>query len=127
MSASSNRCSVSGCSGVLMVTTSQTRTSDSADGWNGMGSLGRLTASLHKDENETAYTLVQAMIGEGPRPEPPGKREKNPEAVDRCRAGGKKGGTGGRCGAAHPTRAKGEAGMSDGVIGTLRDPSLPPK
>lgn len=67
------------------------------------------------------------MIGEGPRPEPPGKREKNPEAVDRGRAGGKKGGTGGRCGAAHPTRAKGEAGMSDGVIGTLRDPSLPPK
>jgi hypothetical protein len=83
--------------------------------------------SLRKDENETAYALVQAMIGEGPRPEPPGKREKNPEAVDRGRAGGKKGGTGGRCGAAHPTRAKGEAGMSDGVIGTLRDPSLPPK
>lgn len=29
-------------------------------------------ASLRKDENETAYALVQAMIGEGPRPEPPG-------------------------------------------------------
>lgn len=66
--------------------------------------------SLRKDENETAYALVQAMIGEGPRPKPPGKREKNPEAVDRGRAGGKKGGTGGRYGAAHPTRAKGEAG-----------------
>jgi hypothetical protein len=38
--------------------------------------------SLCKDENETAYALVQAMIGEGPRPERPGKREKNPEAVD---------------------------------------------
>ena len=41
--------------------------------------------SLRKDENETAYALVQAMIGERPRPEPPGKREKNPEAVDRHR------------------------------------------
>ncbi len=48
--------------------------------------------SLRKDENETAYALVQAMIGEGPRPEPPGKREKNPEAVRRGRKGGKKGG-----------------------------------
>lgn len=45
--------------------------------------------SLRKDENETAYALVQAMIGEGPRPEPPGKREKNPEAVERGRQGGK--------------------------------------
>ncbi len=32
------------------------------------------------------------MIGEGPRPEPPGEREKNPEAVRRGRKGGKKGG-----------------------------------
>jgi hypothetical protein len=46
--------------------------------------------SLRKDENETAYALVQAMIGEGPRPEPPGKREKNPEAVDRGRLEGRK-------------------------------------
>src|SRR6202795_1232313 len=51
--------------------------------------------SLRKDENETAYALVQAMIGEGARPAPPGKREKKPEPVDRGRAGGKKGGTGG--------------------------------
>ncbi len=48
--------------------------------------------SLRKDENETAYALVQAMIGEGPRPLPPGEREKNPEAVKRGRKGGKKGG-----------------------------------
>jgi hypothetical protein len=48
--------------------------------------------SLRKDENETAYALVQAMIGEGPRPEPPATREKNPEAVLRGRKGGKKGG-----------------------------------
>ena len=48
--------------------------------------------SLRKDENETAYALVHAMIGEGPRPLPPGEREKNPEAVQRGRKGGKKGG-----------------------------------
>jgi hypothetical protein len=48
--------------------------------------------ALRKDENEIAYGLVQAMIGEGPRPEPPGQREKNPEAVARGRKGGKKGG-----------------------------------
>lgn len=47
---------------------------------------------LRKDENEVAYGIVQAMIGEGPRPEPPGKREKNPEAVRRGRKGGEKGG-----------------------------------
>ena len=48
--------------------------------------------SLRKDENETAFAIVQAMIGEGPRPEPPETREKNPEAVRRGRKGGKKGG-----------------------------------
>ncbi|CAN5898299.1 hypothetical protein BH24GEM1_BH24GEM1_02500 [soil metagenome] len=48
--------------------------------------------SLRKDENETAYALVQAMIGEGPRPLPPGEREKNPEAVARGSKGGRKGG-----------------------------------
>ncbi|HEV8454247.1 MAG TPA: hypothetical protein VGQ24_05125 [Gemmatimonadales bacterium] len=48
--------------------------------------------SLREDENERAYRLVQAMTGDGPRPEPPGKREKNPEAVKRGRAGGKVGG-----------------------------------
>jgi hypothetical protein len=48
--------------------------------------------SLRKDENETAYALVQAMLGEGPRPQPPGSAEKNPEAVKRGRKGGKAGG-----------------------------------
>lgn len=48
--------------------------------------------SLREDVNERAHRLVQAMTGDGPRPEPPGKREKNPEAVERGRAGGKKGG-----------------------------------
>lgn len=48
--------------------------------------------SLRKDENETAYASVMAAIGEGPRPEPPGTREKNPEAVKRGRKGGKVGG-----------------------------------
>jgi hypothetical protein len=48
--------------------------------------------SLRKDENETAYALVQAMTGEGPRPTPPGEGEKNPEAVARGSKGGKKGG-----------------------------------
>lgn len=48
---------------------------------------------LRKDENETAFGLVQAMIGEGPRPLPPAERtEKNPEAVARGSKGGKKGG-----------------------------------
>jgi hypothetical protein len=48
--------------------------------------------SLREDENQRAYRLVQAMTGDGPRPEPPGTREKNPEAVKRGRAGGKIGG-----------------------------------
>jgi hypothetical protein len=48
--------------------------------------------ALRKDENEIAFGLVQAMIGEGPRPKPPGEREKNPEAVKRGRKGGKAGG-----------------------------------
>jgi hypothetical protein len=49
--------------------------------------------SLRKDENEIAFGVVRAMIGEGPRPLPPGERQKNPEAVKRGRMGGKKGGT----------------------------------
>jgi len=48
---------------------------------------------LRKDENEVAFGIVQAMIGEGPRPAPRGEREeKNPEAVTRGSKGGKKGG-----------------------------------
>ena len=49
-------------------------------------------AKLRKDENELAFGIVQAMIGEGPRPMPPGEREKNPEAVRRGAKGGKAGG-----------------------------------
>jgi hypothetical protein len=48
--------------------------------------------ALRKDENEIAFGLFQAMTGEGPRPEPPATREKNPEAVKRGSKGGKKGG-----------------------------------
>jgi hypothetical protein len=48
--------------------------------------------SLRKDENEVAYGIVHAMIGEAPRPLPPGEREKNPEAVSRGSKGGKAGG-----------------------------------
>ena len=34
-----------------------------------------------KDENELAFDTVRAMLGEVPRPEPPGTREKQPKAV----------------------------------------------
>lgn len=54
--------------------------------------MPRKRPSLREDENERAYKLVQAMTGEGPRPEPPGKREKNPEAQARGRKGGMRGG-----------------------------------
>jgi hypothetical protein len=47
---------------------------------------------IRKDAAETAWAVVQAAIGEGPRPEPPGRREKNPEAVRRGLKGGRKGG-----------------------------------
>jgi hypothetical protein len=49
-------------------------------------------AKLRKDENEIAFDIVQAMIGEGARPSPPGEGEKNPEAVTRGSKGGRKGG-----------------------------------
>ena len=48
--------------------------------------------SLRKDENELAFDTVKAMLGEGPKPLPPGEREKNPEAVERGRKGGERGG-----------------------------------
>jgi hypothetical protein len=54
--------------------------------------MPRKRPGLRKDENETAFGIVRAMIGEGPRPLPPGEREKNPEAVARGSKGGKKGG-----------------------------------
>lgn len=57
--------------------------------------MGKKTApKLRKDAAETAWAVVQAAVGEGPRPEPPAKREKNPEAVRRGRAGGRAAATG---------------------------------
>ena len=46
-------------------------------------------SDLRKDVIETAYATVMAMIGEGPRPVPPGEREKHPEAVKRGKKGAK--------------------------------------
>jgi hypothetical protein len=54
--------------------------------------MPRKRPGLRKDENELAFGLVRAMIGEGPRPHPPGQDDKNPEAVARGSKGGKKGG-----------------------------------
>lgn len=47
---------------------------------------------LRRDLNETAFDTLQAVLGEGPRPTPPGEGDKNPEAVKRGRKGGKVGG-----------------------------------
>jgi hypothetical protein len=47
---------------------------------------------LRPDMNEVAYRIVQAATGQGLHPEPPGVGEKNAEAVERGRQGGKKGG-----------------------------------
>lgn len=48
---------------------------------------------LRADVNEVAFRIVAAVTGDGPKPQPPGGAEKNPEAVKRGRKGGKKGGT----------------------------------
>ncbi len=50
---------------------------------------------LREDVNETAFRVVQGATGEGPKPVPPEERtdaEKDPEAVERGRKGGEKGG-----------------------------------
>lgn len=47
---------------------------------------------LRLDANEIAFRTLQAAIGEGPKPTPPGQGEKNPEAANRGRKGGKVGG-----------------------------------
>ena len=50
---------------------------------------------LHQDVNEIAFRTVQAAIGEAEKPVPPSERsdeEKDPEAVERGRKGGEKGG-----------------------------------
>lgn len=49
---------------------------------------------LRPDANEIAFRAVQAALGETDKPQPPGSRAKNPEAVARGRKGGKKGGGG---------------------------------
>lgn len=47
---------------------------------------------MRRDLNEVAFDIVRAATGEAEKPQPPGAREKNPEAVRRGRKGGKKGG-----------------------------------
>ena len=47
---------------------------------------------MRPDVNEVAFRIVQAATGEGPRPEPPGSGEKNPDAVARGKKGGRVGG-----------------------------------
>lgn len=48
---------------------------------------------LREDTAETAFRVLQEAIGERSKTAPPSERtEKNPEAVKRGRAGGKKGG-----------------------------------
>lgn len=48
-------------------------------------------SKLRRDLNETAFDIVKAATGEGPKPLPAGQQD-NPEAVKRGRLGGKKGG-----------------------------------
>ena len=50
-------------------------------------------AKLRRDVNETAFDVAQGALGEADKPQPPGSREKNPEAVRRGRKGGLKGGS----------------------------------
>jgi hypothetical protein len=45
-----------------------------------------------KDINEIAFNVVQAAIGNAPKPEKPPEKEKNPAAVELGRLGGLKGG-----------------------------------
>ncbi len=47
---------------------------------------------LRRDLNETAFDIVQAATGQGPKPKPPGEGEPNPVAAERGSLGGKKGG-----------------------------------
>ena len=49
-------------------------------------------SKLRRDLNETAFDVVQAALGEAPKPQPPGEGEPNPEAVKRGRKGGQRGG-----------------------------------
>jgi hypothetical protein len=47
---------------------------------------------LRPDVNEIAFRTIQAVTGEGKKPQPPGEGEPNPTAVQRGRLGGKRGG-----------------------------------
>lgn len=47
---------------------------------------------LRPDVAETAFRTMLEATGQAPKSPPPGSREKNPEAVERGRTGGKKGG-----------------------------------
>ena len=44
------------------------------------------------DVNETAAAIARYIAGEGPKPEPPAEKPKNPAAVELGRLGGLKGG-----------------------------------
>lgn len=56
--------------------------------------MPREKKKLRRDVNETAFEVAQGALGEADKPQPPGSREKNPEAVRRGRKGGLKGGGG---------------------------------
>lgn len=47
---------------------------------------------LRPDVNETAYGIVQAATGQGPKPKRPGEGKPNPTAAAMGRRGGLKGG-----------------------------------
>lgn len=49
-------------------------------------------SKLRPDAAEIAYRTMLEATGQAPKSQPPGSREKNPEAVERGRTGGKKGG-----------------------------------
>jgi hypothetical protein len=52
--------------------------------------MAKKRPKLRKDVNEIAFGILNAITGDGPRPQPPGSG--NAEAAKRGRAGGKKGG-----------------------------------
>jgi hypothetical protein len=56
-----------------------------------LGVMLRKPVKPRHDVNGITYRTVQALLGETDKPLPPGEGEKNPEAVERGRKGGKKG------------------------------------
>jgi hypothetical protein len=59
--------------------------------WDGNPEKAYKAPKLRPDVAETAYRTMLEAIGEAPKTEP-GKQSKNPDAVARGQAGGKKGG-----------------------------------